>query len=80
MMKNILIVGCGLIGSSVLRAVYSKKISKNIYIYEKSKKTKIVFLSNPNNPTGTYLKKNELLELRKKLKSNILLVVDDAYD
>ena len=37
-------------------------------------------VANPNNPTGTYLKKNELLELRKKLRSNILLVVDDAYD
>ena len=37
-MKNILIIGCGLIGSSVLRAVHSRKISKNIYIYEKSKK------------------------------------------
>ena len=37
-MKNILIVGCGLIGSSVLRAVHSKKISKNIYVYERSKK------------------------------------------
>ena len=38
MMKNILIIGCGLIGSSVLRAVHSRKLSKNIYIYEKSKK------------------------------------------
>ena len=38
MMKNVLIIGCGLIGSSVLRAVYFKKLSKNIYIYEKSKK------------------------------------------
>ena len=45
-----------------------------------SKKTKIVFLANPNNPTGTYIKKNELLKLRKKLRSNILLVIDDAYD
>jgi histidinol-phosphate aminotransferase len=42
-------------------------------------KTKIVFLANPNNPTGTYLDKNEMLLLRKKLRSNILLVVDDAY-
>ena len=41
-MKNILIIGCGLIGSSVLRAVYSKKISKNIYIYEKSKKNILI--------------------------------------
>jgi len=37
-MKNILIIGCGLIGSSVLRAVHARKASKNIYIYEKSKK------------------------------------------
>ncbi len=36
-MKNILIVGCGLIGSSVLRASISKKIFKKIFIYEKSK-------------------------------------------
>ena len=42
-------------------------------------KTKIVFIANPNNPTGTYLTKNEMLNLRKKLRSNILLVVDDAY-
>ena len=37
-MKNILIIGCGLIGSSVLRASIDKKISKNIFVYEKSKK------------------------------------------
>tara|TARA_B100000029_G_scaffold478931_1_gene525500 strand:+ start:956 stop:2035 length:1080 start_codon:yes stop_codon:yes gene_type:complete len=44
-----------------------------------TKKTKIVFIANPNNPTGTYLTKKEMLNLRKKLRSNILLVVDDAY-
>ena len=32
-----------------------------------TKKTKIVFLANPNNPTGTYLRKSELQELHKKL-------------
>ena len=37
-MKNILIIGCGLIGSSILRASIAKKISKNIFVYEKSKK------------------------------------------
>ena len=42
-------------------------------------KTKIVFIANPNNPTGTYLSKSEMLNLRKKLRRNILLVVDDAY-
>ena len=44
-----------------------------------TKKTKIVFIANPNNPTGTYLNKLELLELREKMKKNILLVLDDAY-
>jgi histidinol-phosphate aminotransferase len=42
-------------------------------------KTKIVFIANPNNPTGTYITKKEILRLRKKLRSDILLVVDDAY-
>ena len=42
MFKKILIVGCGLIGSSILRATIKKKISKKIFILEKSnKKTKI---------------------------------------
>ena len=36
-------------------------------------------MANPNNPTGTIIGKKELLQLRKKLRSNILLVVDDAY-
>ena len=38
MFSNILIVGCGLIGSSILRGSLNKKISKNIYVFEKSKK------------------------------------------
>ena len=36
-MKNILIIGCGLIGSSLLRAIVAKKIAKKIFINEKSK-------------------------------------------
>ena len=44
-----------------------------------TKKTKIVFLANPNNPTGTYIKKYDLITLRKKLRSDILLLIDDAY-
>ena len=38
MFKKVLIIGCGLIGSSILRAIYSKKLSKKIYVLEKSKK------------------------------------------
>jgi prephenate dehydrogenase/cyclohexadieny/prephenate dehydrogenase len=36
-MKNILIIGCGLLGSSLLRSISKKKIAKKIFIYEKSK-------------------------------------------
>ena len=38
MFKKILIIGCGLIGSSILRAIKHKKLSKKIFIFEKSKK------------------------------------------
>jgi len=65
------------------RVIFSKeknfKVSISEIIKKVTKKTKIVFIANPNNPTGTYLTKLELLELRKKLKKNILLVLDDAY-
>ena len=36
-MKKILIIGCGLLGSSLLRRIHKKKIAKKIFIYEKSK-------------------------------------------
>ena len=38
MFKKILIIGCGLIGSSILRGCITKKISKHYFVYEKSKK------------------------------------------
>ena len=38
MFNKLLIIGCGLVGSSVLRAVSNKKLSKKIFVYEKSKK------------------------------------------
>ncbi len=65
------------------KVIFSKeknyKISITEILKKVTKKTKIVFLANPNNPTGTYLNKFEIIELRKKLRKNILLVVDDAY-
>ena len=65
------------------KVLYSKEknftISVDDILQKVTKKTKIVFLANPNNPTSTYVVKKKLLFLRKKLRSNILLVVDDAY-
>ena len=69
-----------IVGANVIFAKEKKfKVSIVEILKKVSKKTKIVFLANPNNPTGTYLTKTELTELRKKLRKNILLVVDDAY-
>ncbi|CAM5776223.1 histidinol-phosphate aminotransferase 1 [Labrys miyagiensis] len=42
-------------------------------------KTKLVFLANPNNPTGTYLPFNEVKRLHAGLRPDILLVLDAAY-
>src|SRR5690606_34783164 len=42
-------------------------------------KTKIVFLANPNNPTGTYLRVEEVRRLQAGLPKHVLLVLDAAY-
>jgi histidinol-phosphate aminotransferase len=44
-----------------------------------SDKTKVVFLANPNNPTGTYIPHDEVRRLHKGLPSHTLLVLDAAY-
>ena len=44
-----------------------------------SPRTKIVWLDNPNNPTGTYLPYEEVRRLHAGLPSNVLLVIDAAY-
>jgi histidinol-phosphate aminotransferase len=41
--------------------------------------TRILFLANPNNPTGTYLPISEVTRLRDGLRDDILLVIDAAY-
>jgi histidinol-phosphate aminotransferase len=44
-----------------------------------SDKTKIVFLANPNNPTGTMLGHDEIARLHAGLPAHVLLVLDGAY-
>lgn len=45
-----------------------------------SDKTKIIFIANPNNPTGSYLNKEELAYLVSKIPAHIMLVLDCAYE
>lgn len=42
-------------------------------------RTKIVFVANPNNPTGTYIPFDEVRRLRQGLPDHVLLVLDAAY-
>ncbi|MDI9350357.1 MAG: histidinol-phosphate transaminase [Candidatus Symbiobacter sp.] len=44
-----------------------------------SPKTKIIYLANPNNPTGTYLPKTEIARLHRGLPPHVVLVLDAAY-
>lgn len=42
-------------------------------------KTKIIYITNPNNPLGTIVTKEELYNFVSKVPSNILVVIDEAY-
>jgi len=44
-----------------------------------NERTKVVFIANPNNPTGSYLSRGELARLHAGLPAETLLVVDQAY-
>jgi histidinol-phosphate aminotransferase len=44
-----------------------------------TERTKLVFLANPNNPTGTYVPFDEVKRLHQALPKNVLLVIDAAY-
>lgn len=44
-----------------------------------NEKTRMVMVANPNNPTGTYLPREEIERLHAGLPENILLLVDEAY-
>ena len=63
MFENIAIIGCGLIGSSILRAINKNNISKNITVYDKSKEVLL------------YLKKENL---NAKLKKDLPTTVANA--
>jgi len=74
----------------IIASVYGRKIVKVPLRYFKydlesikkkiDKKTKIVFIANPNNPTGTYVTKYELDDFMLGLPEKVLVVLDEAYD
>jgi histidinol-phosphate aminotransferase len=44
------------------------------------KKTKLILIANPNNPTGTYVTKYEVADFLNTLPDSVLVVFDEAYD
>jgi histidinol-phosphate aminotransferase len=42
--------------------------------------TKLIFIANPNNPTGTFVPEQELAVFLKKVPSNVVVVLDEAYN
>ena len=44
-----------------------------------NERTKLVFVANPNNPTGSFLPKGEIARLHAALPADVLLVLDQAY-
>ena len=42
-------------------------------------KTRVIFIANPNNPTGTWLGKKDLSDFLQAVPDNVLVVLDEAY-
>ena len=62
-------------------AAKEKNLKTNIteIINSITKKTRIIFIANPNNPTGSYITASEIEKLCNKIDENILIVIDGAY-
>ena len=42
-------------------------------------KTKMVYITNPNNPTGTIVEKNEMIQFLEKVPNRVCVILDEAY-
>ncbi|MGQ0445202.1 MAG: pyridoxal phosphate-dependent aminotransferase [Beijerinckiaceae bacterium] len=66
-------------GVPVVAAEENLTASVDSILAKVSERTKMVFLANPNNPTGTYLPIAEVKRLAQNLPGHVLLVLDAAY-
>jgi histidinol-phosphate aminotransferase len=71
------VLGAG--GMPVVAAETDLTASVDALLAKVTPRTKIVFLANPNNPTGTYLPFDEVKRLHAGLPAHVLLVLDAAY-
>lgn len=73
----ILLSGYGIPMKTVPASQYAHDIDEMIKAIDD--RTRIVFLVNPNNPTGTYINQSSFERLLSALPADVLLVVDEAY-
>jgi histidinol-phosphate aminotransferase len=71
------ILGAG--GTPVVAEERDLTADVDAFLAKVSERTKVVFLANPNNPTGTYLPFDEVKRLHAALPPHVLLVLDAAY-
>ena len=64
---------------SVFAENINYKINVNSILRNITSSTKIIFIDNPNNPTGTYLNKKDLNKLLSNIPKNVVVVIDGAY-
>ena len=64
---------------SVLASEIDYKIDIQSILDNINESTKLILIANPNNPTSTYLNRDELRFLMNKIPSNIVVVLDTAY-
>lgn len=68
------------VGATPIKAPETKfTVSVDALLSKVTERTRIVYVANPNNPTGTMLTSNEMSRLRAGLREDILLVIDAAY-
>ncbi|MGH7006594.1 MAG: pyridoxal phosphate-dependent aminotransferase, partial [Alphaproteobacteria bacterium] len=77
MVYRIYIMASG--GTPVIAAETNEKAQVDAILGAVTPRTRIVFLANPNNPTGTYLPFEDVRRLHAGLPKNVLLVLDAAY-
>src|SRR5437763_7699889 len=74
---NIATLGSG--GTPVVAPEKNFTADVDVILARVNAKTKLIFLANPNNPTGTYLPFDEIKRLQRALPAHVLLVLDAAY-
>tara|TARA_Y100000590_G_scaffold112636_1_gene128449 strand:+ start:289 stop:1641 length:1353 start_codon:yes stop_codon:yes gene_type:complete len=65
--------------SKLIKEDENYKVTVKSILNQITEGTKLIFIANPNNPTGTYLNRVEIIELMNALPKNITVLLDGAY-